>query len=66
MIDQCLRVIITPGITTVTIGIGTVSVDLNFTSIILDIGVTIAVTFTEVTLDPFSDPYTTAHYATEV
>ena len=29
MIDQHLRVIITPGITTVTIGIGTGSVDLN-------------------------------------
>ena len=28
-------------------------------------GVTVAVTFTEVTLDPFTDPHATAHHATE-
>ena len=44
MIDQHLRVTITPGITTVTVGIGTGSVDLNLTPIILDIGVTVTVT----------------------
>ena len=41
MIDQHLRVIITPGITTMTTGIGPGSVDLNLTPIILDIGVTV-------------------------
>ena len=66
MIDQHLRVIITPGITTVTIGIGKDSVDLDLPPIILDIGVTVAVTLTEVTLDPFTDPHATAHHATEV
>ena len=65
MIDQLLRVIITPGITTATIGIGTGSVDLDLTPIILDIGVTVIVTLTEVTLDPFTDLLATAHYATE-
>ena len=54
MIDRLLRVIITPGITTVTIGIGTGSVDLDLTPKILDIEVTVAVTLAEVTLDPFS------------
>ena len=63
MIDQHLRVIITPGLPTVTIGIGTGSVDLA--PIILDIGVTAAVTLAEVTLDPFTDPNAAAHHATE-
>ena len=36
MTDQHLRVITTPGITTVTIGIGTDSVDLNLAPITLD------------------------------
>ena len=48
-----------------TIEIGTGSADLNLTSIILDIGVTVIVTLTEVTLDPFTDPHATAHHATE-
>ena len=65
MIDQHLRVIITPGFTTMTIGIGTGLVDLDLTPIILDIGVTVAVTLTEVTLDPFTNPHATAHHATE-
>ena len=62
MIDQHLGVIITPGITTMTIGIGTGSVDLNLTPT----GVTVIVTFTEIALDPFTDPHATAHHATEV
>ena len=48
-----------------TIEIGTGLADLNLTPIILDIGVTVKVTPTEVTLDPFIDPHTTAHPATE-
>ena len=62
MIDQHLGVIITPGITTMTIGIGTGSVDLN----LAPIGVTVAVTLTEVTLDPFTNPHAAAHHATEL
>ena len=65
MIDQHLRVRITPGFTNVTIEIGTGSADLSLTPIILDIGVTVAVTLAEVTLDPFTDPQATAHHATE-
>ena len=66
MIDPHLRVTITIGITTVTIELGTGSSDLNLAPIILDIGVTVAVTLAEVTLDPFTDPHATAHHATEV
>ena len=65
VIDQHLEVKITIGITTVTIEIGTGSADLDLTPIILDIGVTVAVTLTKVTLDPFTDPHATAHHATE-
>ena len=65
VVDQHLRVIITPGIITVTIGIDTASADLDLAPIILDMGVTVAVTLTEVTLDPFTDPHATAHHATE-
>ena len=65
MIDQHLEVTITPGITTVTIGIDTGSADLNLAPIILDIGVTVTVTLAEVTLDPFTDPHAIAHHATE-
>ena len=46
MIDQHLGVIITPGITTVTIGIDTSSADLDLTSINLDIGVTVTLILT--------------------
>ena len=55
----------TPGITTLIIGIGTGSVDLDLTSITLDIEVTFAVILAEVTLDPFTSPHTLAHCATE-
>ena len=65
MIDQHLRVTIIPGITTMTIEIGTGLADLNLAPIILDIGVTVTVTLTEVTLDPFIDPHIAAHHATE-
>ena len=56
VIDQHLRVIITPGITTVTIGIDTGPADPDLAPIILDIGITVAVTLTGVTLDPFYQP----------
>ena len=65
MTDQHLRVTITPSITIVTIEIGTGSADLNLTPIILDIGVTVAVTLTEVTLDPFTNPHAIVNHATE-
>ena len=65
MTDQHLRVITTPGITTMTIGIGTGSVDLDLTPITLDIGVTIAVILAEVALDPFTSPHAIPHCATE-
>ena len=48
-----------------TIEIGTGSADLDLIPIILDIGVKVAVTLTEVTLDPFTDPHTAAHHTTE-
>ena len=65
VIDPHLGVTIMIGMTTMTIEIGTGSADLNLTPIILDIWVTVTVTPTEVTLDPFTDPHTTAHHATE-
>ena len=65
MIDQHLGVTITPGITTVTIEIGTGSADLDLTPIILDIGVKVAVTLAEVALDPITDCHATAHHARE-
>ena len=65
VIDQHLGVIITPGITTMTIEIGIGSADLDLAPIILDIGVTVAVTLTEVTLDPFTDPHAATHHGTE-
>ena len=65
MIDPHLRITIAIGITTMTIEIGTGSADVDLAPIILDIGVTVAVTLTEVTLDPFNDPHATAHHATE-
>ena len=65
MIDQLLGVIITPGITTMTIWIGTDSVDLDLTPITLDIRVKVAVILTEVTLDPFTGPHAIAHCSTE-
>ena len=65
VIDQHLRVIITPGITTVTIGIDTGSADLTLAPITPDIGVKFGVTLAEVTLDPFTNLPTKAHHATE-
>ena len=61
VVDPHLRIAIMIGITTVTIEIGTGSADLDLTPIIPDIGVTVTVTLTEVTLDPFTDPHATAH-----
>ena len=63
--DQHLGAITTPDITWMTTGIGTDSVDLNLAPITLDIGVTVTVTLTEVTLDPFTGPHTIAHHTTE-
>ena len=65
LLDVIDQVTITIGITTVTIEIGTGSADLDFTPIILDTGVTAAVTPTEVTLDHFTNPHATAHHTTE-
>ena len=65
MTYQHLRVITTPGITTITIGIGIDSVDLDLAPIIPDIGVTVAVTLAEVTPHPFTGPHTIAHHTTE-
>ena len=65
MIDHHLRVIITPGITTMTIEISTGSADLNLAPIILHIGVAVMVTLAGVALDPFTNSHATAHYATE-
>ena len=65
MIDPHLGVTIAKGITTMTIKIDTGSADLDLAPIILDIGVTVAVNLTEVTLDPFTNPHATAHHATE-
>ena len=48
-----------------TIQIGTGSADLDLAPIILNIGVTVAVILSEVALDLFAKPYTTAHHATE-
>ena len=63
-IDQLLKVIITPGMNTATIWIGTGSVDLDLAHITLYIGVTVTVILTEVTLDPFIGPHAIAHCAT--
>ena len=65
VIDPHLRVTIAVGITTMTIEIGTGSADPDLAPIILDIGVTVAVTPAEVTLAPFTDLHATAHHATE-
>ena len=65
MIDQHLGVIITPGISTMTIKIDIGSANLNLAPKILDIGVTTTVTLAGVTLDPLTDPHTAAHHAWE-
>ena len=64
IIDPHLGVTITTDITTMTIEIGTGSADLDLAPIILDIGVTVAVTLAEVTLDLFHQPscHSTSHH----
>ena len=47
------------------IEIGTGSADLHLAPIMQDIGVTVAVTLAEATLDPFTSPHAAAHHATE-
>ena len=64
VIDQHLAIIITPGITTMTIEIGTGLADLNLTPIILDTGATVTVILAEVTVDAFIDPHAASHHAT--
>ena len=65
VIDPHLGVTIMIDITTATIKIGTGSADLNLAPIILDIAVRVAVTLTEIALDPFTDPHSAAHHASE-
>ena len=65
MIDPHLRITIVIGITTVTIETGTGSADLDPIPITPDLGVTVAVTLKEVTLDHITDPHPTAHHASE-
>ena len=60
VIDPHLRITIAIGITTMTIEMGTGSADLNLTPIILDKGAIVTAT-----LDPFTNPHTAAHHATE-
>ena len=62
--DQHLRIIATPGVSTVTIGTGTDLVNLDPTPITLDIRVTVAVTPTKVILDHFTGPHAIALCAT--
>ena len=64
MTDQHLRIVATPDITTMNIGTGTDSVNLNLAHITLDIGVIVAVTLAEVILDHFTSPHTIALHAT--
>ena len=63
MTYQCLSIIATPGVPTMTIGTGTDSVNLDLTHITPDIGVTVTVTLTEVILDHFTGPHTIALHA---
>ena len=48
-----------------TIEIGTGSADLDLVHIILDIGLTVAMTLAEVALDPFTNPHATSPHTTE-
>ena len=64
MTDQHLRIIATPGITTMTIGTGTDSVNLDLAHITLDIGITVIVTLIEVVLNHFTSPHAIALHAT--
>ena len=65
VIDPHPGVTIAIDITTMTIEIGIGSADLDLPSIILDIGVTVAVTLTKVTLYPLTNPHTAAHHTKE-
>ena len=58
--DQHLRIIATPCIPTMTIEMGTDSVDLDLPHITLHIGVTVTVILTEAILDHFISPHTIA------
>ena len=60
MTDQHLRIITTPGIPTMTIETGTVSVDLNLAHITPDTGVTVVVILTEAIPDHFIGPHAIA------
>ena len=62
--DQHLVIIATPGIPTVTMEMGTDSVDLDLTHITPGIGVTVIVILTEAILDHFTSPHTKALHAT--
>ena len=64
MTDQHPGIIATSGVTTVTIGTGTDSVDLDLTHITLDTGVIVAVTLAEVILDHFTSPHAITLHAT--
>ena len=64
MTDLYLGIIATPGMPTMTIGTDTDSVNLNLADITLDIGVTVAVSPTEVILDHLTGPHTIAFCAT--
>ena len=65
MIDQHLRVKNAPGIITMTIGIGTDSVDLDPSHITLNIGVTVTMILTEVALDHFTSHHVIVHHTTK-
>ena len=65
VIDPHLGITIMIGITTMTIKIVPGPTDLDLTPVMPDIGVTVTVTLTEVTLDPFTNPHTAPHHATE-
>ena len=64
MTDQHLRIIATPGIPTVTIGMSTDSADLNLAHITLDIEVTVPVLLAEVILDHLTIHHALALHAT--
>ena len=65
VIDPHLKITIAIGTITMTIKTGTGLAGPNHVPITPDLGVTVAVTLEEVTLDPITDPHTTAHHATK-
>ena len=65
MIDPHLKITIPIGIITMTIKTGIGLAGPNPIPTVTDTGVTVTVTHKEVTLDPITDPHTTAHHATE-